>query len=126
MCDLVCRRQLRQSNDESLLRADCARSNRRLFEGQGVVVGTRYPRIRQVYAGDSLVQALDRIDALAHSDSLIHVVLVQYLDVLEAALGDESENTREPGTLLRRALEAVQEALAAFGLIESPTTQQLH
>jgi hypothetical protein len=41
---------------------------------RGDVVSTRYPRIREVYAGDALVRALDRVDALAHSDSLIHMV----------------------------------------------------
>lgn len=89
-------------------------------------MSTRYPRIREVYAGDALVSALDRVDALAHSDSLIHLVLVQYLDVLESALGDEHESTSQPGSLLHRALEAVHEALAAFGLIELPSAQQLN
>src|SRR5262245_36987010 len=91
-----------------------------------IVVSTRYPRIREVYAGDALVRALDKVDALAHSDSLIHLVLVQYLDVLETALSDEHESSREPGSLLHRALEAVHEALAAFDLIEIPTAQQLN
>jgi hypothetical protein len=89
-------------------------------------VSTRYPRIRDVYAGDALVRALDRVDALAHSDSLIHLILVQYLDVLESALGDEAANPREPGSLLHRALMAVHEALAAFGLIEMPAAEQLN
>jgi hypothetical protein len=91
-----------------------------------IEVSTRYPRIREVYAGDALVRALDRVDALAHSDSLIHLVLVQYLDVLESALSDENENTSQPGSLLHRALEGVHEALAAFGLIEIPSAQQLN
>lgn len=89
-------------------------------------MSTRFPRIREVYAGDALVRALDRVDALQYSDSLIHLVLVQYLDVLESALSDEYENTSRPGSLLHRALEAVHEALAAFDLIELPTPQQLN
>jgi hypothetical protein len=92
----------------------------------GEVVSTRYPRIREVYAGDALVAALDRVDALQHSDSLIHLVLVQYLDVLESALSNEHESSNQPGSLLRRALEGVHEALAAFDLIETPTAQQLN
>jgi hypothetical protein len=48
------------------------------------------------------------------------------LDVLESALGEEGEKTREPGSLLQRALEAVHEALTAFDLIETPAAHQLN
>lgn len=89
-------------------------------------MSTRYPRIREVYAGDALVRALDKVDALQHEGSVIHLVLVQYLDVLEHALSNEHENTTQPGSLLHRALEAVHEALSAFDLIEIPTAQQLN
>jgi hypothetical protein len=81
-------------------------------------VNTRYPRIREAYAGAALVHALDRVDALAHSDSLIQLLLVQYLDVLEAALGDQDARQGAASPLLHRALAAVHEALVAFGLLE--------
>jgi len=84
-------------------------------------VSTRYPRIREAYAGHALVRALDRVDALGHSDSLIQLILVQYLDVLESALGSEGSTS-----LLQRALEAVQEALEAFGLLEPQQSSQLN
>lgn len=87
---------------------------------------TRYPRIREAYAGHALVRALDRVDALGPSDSLIQLILVQYLDVLEAALGSGPEASREPGSLLQRALEAVHEALAAFDLLEQPALEPLN
>ncbi|MEY4507926.1 MAG: hypothetical protein RLZZ450_48 [Pseudomonadota bacterium] len=88
-------------------------------------MSTRYPRIRRAYAGAALVHALDRVDALAHSDGLIHLVLVRYLDVLEAALGDQRESgaTRP---LLHRALEAVHEALDTFGLLEPEGAYRLN
>ena len=128
MSGLVRRRQLRQSNGETQLGADCERlSHGAPSSGQrGDALNTRYPRIREVYAGDELVCALDRVDALAYSDSLIHLVLVQYLDVLENALGDDSAQARQPGSLLHRALDAVHEALQAFGLIEVASARQLN
>ncbi|HVZ30912.1 MAG TPA: hypothetical protein VG963_00715 [Polyangiaceae bacterium] len=89
-------------------------------------MSTRYPRIREAYAGAALVHALDRVDALAHSDGLIQLLLVQYLDVLEAALGDEDEREGAADPLLHRALEAVHEALAAFGLLEAGAAPLLH
>jgi hypothetical protein len=52
---------------------------------------------------------------------LIQLVIVQYLDVLEDALGDGPEAQRAPSSLLNRALEAVHDALEAFGLLERAT-----
>ena len=92
-------------------------------------MNTRYPRIRQAYAGTALVRALDRIDGFARSadaSSLVQLVLVQYLDVLESALVSESETVGAPGSLLQRALEAVQQALDAFGLLEAEPKPLLH
>lgn len=83
---------------------------------------TRYPRIREAYAGAALVRALDRVDELAHSDSLIHLVLVQYLDVLENALSRGSEDH----SLLERALAGVHEALEAFDLLERQPARELN
>ena len=87
---------------------------------------TRYPRIREAYAGAALVHALDRVDALAHSDGLIQLVLVQYLDVLEAALGDEDRREGAASPLLHRALQAAHEALVAFGLLEAEAAPSLN
>lgn len=87
---------------------------------------TRYPRIRAAYAGAALVHALDRVDALAHSDSLIELVLVQYLDVLEAALGNEDGREGAVCPPLPCALEAVHEALVAFGLLEAEAAPLLN
>lgn len=72
-----------------------------------------------MYAGHELVRALDRVDALADSNSLIQLIIVQYLDVLEDALGSGPEARQAPGSLLNRALDAVHDALEAFGLLES-------
>jgi hypothetical protein len=92
---------------------------------RGDFVSTRYPRIRAAYAGAALVPALDRVDALAHSDRLIHLVLVRYLDVLEAALADQREHgAARP--LLQRALEGVHEALDTFGLLEAEAAYRLN
>lgn len=88
-------------------------------------MSTRYPRIRAAYAGAALVHALDRVEALAHSDRLIHLILVRYLDVLEAALSDQ----REAGAarpLLQRALEGVHEALDTYGLLEGESAYRLN
>lgn len=80
-----------------------------------------------------MVRALDRVDALARSaraGGVVQLVLVQYLDVLEGALGQEAASA--PGALLQRSLEAVQQALEAFGLTEPetaravPTARVLH
>ena len=87
-------------------------------------MNSRYPLIREAYAGAALVSALDRVDALAHSNSLIHLVLVRYLDVLEAALS--RDDARGPSSLLQRALDAVHEALDAFDLLETPPAHQLN
>lgn len=87
---------------------------------------TRYPRIRETYAGAALVHALDLVDSLAHSDSLIHLVLVQYLDVLEAALREGLETADAPGSLLDRALQAAEQAIEAFGLLEPEPARLLN
>lgn len=84
-------------------------------------MSTRYPRIREAYAGHALVHALDRVDALGAENSVIQLIIVQYLDVLEDALGSGPEASNAPSSLLNRALVAVQEALDAFGLLEAPS-----
>jgi hypothetical protein len=81
-------------------------------------VNTRYPRIRDTYAGAAVVRAVDVVDSVANSGSLVHLVLVQYLDVLEAALRDGLEAEDAPDSLLDRALEAAEQAVEAFGLLE--------
>jgi hypothetical protein len=115
---LVRSHRLRQSNDGTQLSADVRAQSLVQTLPQGDVVSSRYPRIREVYAGHALVQALDRIDALSGSNGVIQLILVQYLDVLEAALGSGPEAQQEPGSLLRRALDAVHDVLEAFELIE--------
>ncbi len=92
-------------------------------------MNSRYPRIRHAYAGTALVRSLDRVDALARSGrsaGLVQLVLVQYLDVLEAALMEDSKGRGAPGSLLARALEAVQQALEAFDLNDVETKPLLH
>jgi hypothetical protein len=71
-----------------------------------------------MYAGQELVRALDRVDALADSNSLVQLILVQYLDVLEGALGSDAQARQEPNSLLSRALDAVHDVLEAFALLE--------
>lgn len=92
-------------------------------------MNTRYPRIRRAYAGAAFVHALDRVDALASAanpGTLVHVVLVPYLDVVEAALADQSKSAGAADALLRRTLEGVQQALEAFGLLEAEPNRLLH
>ncbi|HEY6878866.1 MAG TPA: hypothetical protein VI299_12640 [Polyangiales bacterium] len=101
-------------------------------------MNTRYPRIREAYTDASLVHALDRLDALANSTStrssvnLAQLVLVPYLDILEDALREESASAEDgsavikPGSLLQRALEAVHQALDAFGLLEPEPSRVLN
>ena len=80
---------------------------------------TRYPRIRNAYAGQALVHALDRVEALAYSHGMIQQIVVRYLDVLEEALAaGVTETATDRAPLLNRSLEAVHETLEAFGLLE--------
>lgn len=89
-------------------------------------MSTRYPRIREAYAGHALVRALDRVDALGPDNSVIQLIIVQYLDVLEDALGSGPEASSAPSSLLHRALDAVHEALDAFGLLEASSAAPLN
>jgi hypothetical protein len=85
----------------------------------GALRSSRYPRIRKAYAGQNLVQALDRVEQLQHSDGMVQLIVVRYLDVLEEALAGGMEHVTDRGCLLSRSLEAVNEALEAFGLLET-------